>query len=479
MTKITLTIDDALYQDLYQHLFPGDGDEHGAVIAAGITKTESGIRLLARELFKAQDGVDYVPGKYGYRALTAQFVAEISDYCSEANLCYLAIHCHGGRDSVAFSTDDINSHEKGYPALLDITKGQPVGGIVFAENAVAGDIWTQEGRFELEHVKIIGNRIYRLYPQVKDRPKSVDTLYDRNTRLFGDIGQEILNSLKVGIVGLGGGGSLLNEWLARLGIGHIVSIDHDKIDYTNLPRVVGSTRWDAKTFLTKSKIVILQKIGAYFSAYKVNIAKKVARKANQKIIYDAVVGNILDEETARLLRDVDFIFLATDNIQSRLVFNALVHQYLIPGAQIGIKIPKDLKTQKIGDIVANTRLVLPYPNGGCLECHDLIPPGKLQEESLSPEALKQQRYVDDEEVHEPSVITINVLSAGQAANDLMMLFTGLYESQVKPEHLVNFVKKREQLTVLNTFKNNCPDCSNESWSRRARGDSLRLPCRAK
>src|SRR5690349_4813552 len=142
MKKVTLTIDEHLFNDLNKHLFPGDGDEHGAVIAAGIVESETGMRLLARELFLALDGVDYVPGKYGYRALTAKFVAEVSDYCAEENLCYLAIHCHGGRDHVAFSTDDINSHEKGYPALLDITKGQPVGGLVFAENAVAGDIWT-------------------------------------------------------------------------------------------------------------------------------------------------------------------------------------------------------------------------------------------------------------------------------------------------------------------------------------------------
>lgn len=477
MKKVSLTIDEHLFNNLNNHLFPGDRDEHGAVIAAGIVETEFGIRLLAREIFIAKDGIDYVPGKYGYRALTAQFVVQVSDYCAEEKLCYLAIHCHGGRDSVAFSTDDINSHEKGYPSLLDINKGQPVGGIVFAENAVAGDIWTREGRYELDHVKIVGTKIFKLYPQAKTRPTSSNPIYDRNTRLFGDLGQQILNGLKVGIIGLGGGGSLLNQWLAHLGVGHIISIDPDKIDFTNLPRVVGSTRWDAKTFFTKSKYSLLQIIGTYFSAYKVNIAKRIARKINPDIRYEAVVGNILDETTAKLLKDSDFIFLATDNIQSRLVFNALVHQYLIPGVQIGIKIPKDVNTQKIGEIVANTRLVLPYQNGGCLECHDLIPPGKLQEEALSKEELKRQRYIEDDEVHEPSVITLNVISAAQAANDLMMLFTGLYETQIKLEHHINFIKKRELLTVENTFKQNCPDCSNIKTSRRARGDMARLPCR--
>ncbi|MHC5828311.1 MAG: ThiF family adenylyltransferase, partial [Nostoc sp.] len=93
---IEFRIDQPLYQKLHQHLFPGDGDEHGAVIAAGIVETSRGIRLLAREVFLAQDRIDYVPGTRGYRALTAKFVAEISGYCAEHNLCYFAVHCHGG-----------------------------------------------------------------------------------------------------------------------------------------------------------------------------------------------------------------------------------------------------------------------------------------------------------------------------------------------------------------------------------------------
>ena len=477
MKKFIFKIDALLFNELYKHLFPGDGDEHGAVILAGIAETDNKTILLARNLFIARDNIDYLPGKYGYRALTAEFIAEVSDYCARERLCYLAIYCHGGNNSVYFSSDDLRSHEKGYPALLDIMHGGPVGALVLAKNAIAGDIWTREGRFELSNATVIGNKIFNIYPEQKSAPKISDPIYDRNTRLFGDLGQEILSNLKVGIVGLGGGGSLLNEWLSHLGVGHIVAIDYDKIDYTNLPRVVGSTRWDAKTFLTKRKNNILKKIGAKFSTYKVHISKRVAKKAQQRIKYEAIIGNILNESIAKKLKDTDFIFLATDNIQSRLVFNAIVNQYLIPGIQIGIKITKDSKINKISEIIANTRAVFPFPGGGCLECHDLISPSKLQEESLSEAELKVQRYVDDDLVHEPSVITINVLSAAQAANDLLMFFTGLYEDGVEPEHLINFVQKRELMSIVNTRKDNCPDCSNKPFSRRARGDRTRLPCR--
>lgn len=476
-TPLTLTIDEPLFRKLYGHLFPGDRDEHGAVIAAGVAETGRGTRLLAREVFLAEDGVDYVPGKRGYRALTAKFVAEKSGYCADQNLCYLAVHCHGGRDSVGFSGDDNASHERGYPALLDITDGGPVGALVFAENAVAGDIWTRQGRLSLDYLTIVGPRVRRLYPSPLPRPTYADPVYDRHARMFGDVGQAILAGLKVGIIGLGGGGSLLNEWLSRLGVGHIVGVDFDRIDLTNLPRVVGATRLDALSFLTARRSEWLRGLGKSFARHKVYIARRVAKQANPSIRYDAVVGDVLDEEVARLLADVDFLFLASDSIQSRLVFNALVQQYLIPGVQVGAKVPVDKETGRVGEIFVATRPVLPYPEGGCLHCHGLIPPSRLQEEALTEGERRAQRYVDFEGVAEPSVITLNVLSAAQAANDLMMMFTGLYHEEAAMPQTMNFVRDRQLITVEPRGDDYCLSCGGGARSRRARGDRVRLPCR--
>ena len=474
---VSLRIDDPLFGRLVAHLFPGDGDEHGAVIAAGIAESGRGTRLLARELFLARDGVEYVPGTRGYRALTPQFVAEASDRCADSNLCYLAIHCHGGSDRVAFSQDDFNSHERGYPALIDITKGGPVGALVFAQHAVAGDIWTPGGRFPLDHCTVIGPRIRTLYPAPKDRPPSADPIFDRHARLFGDLGQDILSRMKVGIIGLGGGGSLVNEWLSRLGVGHIVGVDFDRVEPSNLPRVVGATRWDAATLLAQSKRYWLRRLGGRIARRKVHIARRVARQANPRIRFDAVVGNVLDEPTAKLLTDVDFLVLASDTIQSRRVFNAIVHQYLIPGVQIGAKVPIEGKTRQVGDIFVASRPVHPAAGHGCLLCHELIPPGRLNDEALPAFERRAQRYIDDDEVTEPSVITLNVLSASQAVNDLMMIFTGLYAGSTRLVHQMNFVRERELNDVEPKSDAGCLDCGILTGSRRGMGDRRRLPCR--
>ncbi|MBA4192170.1 MAG: hypothetical protein C0467_29695 [Planctomycetaceae bacterium] len=478
-TPISLRIAAPLFARLSAHLFPGDLDEHGAIIVAGVASSDRGTRLLARDVILARDGVDYVPGSRGYRALSPRFVAEVAHSCAAENLAYFAVHNHRGTDSVGFSPDDLASHERGYPAILDILKGGPMGALVCAVNAVAGDIWTRDGRFPLDHATVVGPRVRTLFPTPRRRPRAADPVYDRHARLFGDLGQEILSCLKVGIIGLGGGGSLMNEWLARLGVGHIVAIDFDKVSLSNLPRVVGATRWDAKSFLARRESAWLRKLAWRLSSYKVNVARRVALAANPNIRYDAVVGNVIDEKTALLLADCDFLVLAGDTMQSRLVFNALCQQYLIPGVQIGAKVTVDKTTRQVTDITTATRPVLPHPCGGCLDCHELILPDRLQEEALTADERRAQRYVDDDEVAEPSVIALNALSAAQAANDLMMMFTGLFDEAVALEHTINFARRRSPMAVSGRSNEDCLDCGCKPRSRRARGDRVRLPCRTR
>ena len=71
------------------------------------------------------------------------------------------------------------------------------------------------------------------------------------------------------------------------------------------------------------------------------------------------------------------------------------------------------------------------------------------------------------EVAEPSVITLNVLSAAQAANDLMMMFTGLFRESVHLSHHLNFARERMLNVVQPRAVESCLDCATHSKSRRA------------
>lgn len=339
-------------------------------------------------------------------------------------------------------------------------------------------LWTPAGVVPLTSLTVVGANHERLFP-VRQRSDYIpDEAYDRQSLLFGARGQEILQGCKVGIIGMGGVGSLVNEWLARLGVGEIVAIDFDRAEISNNSRLVGATRWDAIAFLLQSKHAFLRRLGERLRRLKVLIGRRVARTANPNIRYRPVVGDIADESVALQLKDADFIFLCADSMQSRLVFNALVHQYLVPGIQIGTKVTVDEKSGDLLDVFCVSRPVYPGKNGGCLWCNQLISPAKLQEEAISAEQRRRQAYVEDPLIHAPAVITLNALAASQAVNEFLFSMVGLHdEDGVQPGYRFGSPRARGWSKVACTSTPSCLHCGSGKISILARGDRGRLPCR--
>jgi len=465
-----LAFDEPLYERLIAHLFPGDDDEHGAVIGAGVAHGTRGTRLLARELFLARDGIDFVPGKRGYRRLKAEFVNEKIRYCRDKELTYLAIHNHGGRDYVEFSDVDNDSHERGYPALLDIS-GRPVGALVVARNAVAGDIWTPDrARREISETVIVGRNIRRIYPAPPPPPPKAGPSYDRQARLFGDRGQQLLGRLKVGVVGAGGVGLPLVTMLGRLGVGTIVVIDPDHVGPENLPRMPEATRLDAMTALRR--LPGAERLADRLSTSKVRLARRALRRANRRATFVGHKTNVIEPEAALDLADCDFIFQVADSHLARMVVNAIAYQYLIPAIQIGTRIDTDQKTGSVGDIRSFVRPIL--PSSGCLRCNKLFTPAGIQDESLGDVERQRNRYLD--EVPAPSVITFNTLSAAQGATDFLLMVGELLEDEAPMDYL-RFRPRLRRCEPVGPIANKaeCRDCSFDALSRRARGDAVELP----
>ena len=446
---LSLRLPRLLADQLERHLFPGDNDEHGAVIGAALVETARERRLLGRRLFLAIDGSDYVPGERGYRMLTADFVRRSAIACAEEGLAYLAVHNHPGSDRVVgFSNTDIASHRRGYPALLDILDGPPAGALVFGRRSVAGSIWlAPESQLELEHTTVLGTSQERLYASPR-RPPSAGSEYDRQVRLFGDRGQAVLRKQKVAVIGAGGAGSLVNEYLARLGIGHIVIVDYDRLDRTNMPRVVGARQSD----LGSSPRFLGQLLRRQASP-KVVIAERVAREVKRSIRYDAIVGDVTEPAVVERLLDCDAIFLAADSMQARLVVNALCHQYLIPSWQIGAKVVND-PSGAIEDVFSVVRHLV--PGESCLWCNELVNPTRLAEEAVSPDQREAQRYVD--EVPAPSVITLNAVAAAHAVNQYLFATLGLQEAS-KELHWLKYRSVEPYATIeLPRRARACPEC---------------------
>ena len=450
--RIRMSVDD--YRLLSQHLFPGDQDEHGAVLLAGMSESEGQTTLQVRELHLAEEGTDYVEGKIGYRALHPRFIHRLITRARDERLAYLAVHNHDSQDRVHFSRIDLDSHERGYPALLQISRGMPVGALVFGRRSVQADVWLPEGqRLALADIVIVGNTIERLFSSRDATPRAVSETYDRQVRVFGKAGQEALSNCRVAILGLGGIGSLVAEYLARLGVGHLLLVDSDTIQGTNLSRVVGATTADVGK---RTK--------------KVEIARRVILEANETAEVRVIADDVAKASVARQLISYDFLFLAADSMCARLVFNALVHQYLIPGVQLGSKVRCDDDGHLL-DVMSVNRPV--RPGRGCLWCNHLIDPSLLAIEAKTDEERKAQAYGTDEV--NPSVISLNGVAAAHAVNDFMLDYLGLRPEPglLQYEHF-HFLDRTRRL-VQPRIDADCSECS-RVHGRYGRGDSMSLPC---
>jgi hypothetical protein len=472
-----LVIPDSLWTALIAHLFPGDEDEHGAVMSAGIVRSSRGARLLARQLFVARDDIDFIASKRAYRRLSPTFVNERVRHCRDEQLAYLAIHNHSGSTSVGFSEPDLRSHERGYPALLDITRGTPVGALVLAREALAGDIWTSDGlRRPIGETVVLGRNIRRIYPQPTAAPPAVAAIDDRQARIYGTAGQALLARLKVGVIGAGGVGLPIVSMLARLGVGHIVVIDPDTVDLSNLPRLPESTRADAMAWLCEpDRPRVLQALGRRLATPKVRLARRVARRARKSTTVDALRTDASDPVAAQELLDCDFLFLAADTHLARSVFNSLVFGALLPGLQIGSKVTVTAD----GTVEGIFSIVRPVsPDGGCLWCNQLINPTRLTEETLSASVREAQRYVPGADAPAPSVITLNAEGAARAADHFMLSVTGLLRPTEAEGDYRRFEVRGERLiNELPRHDVGCPECGVGSASLRARGDRATLPVR--
>lgn len=458
--SVVLKIGASDYERLSTHLVRDDHDEHGAaLLAAPQYGADGGLTLLVRELIPVGDQ-DFPPGRHGYRQTAPLFIAQHAGRAGELGLAYLSVHNHpGARDRVGFSHDDLAAHARLFPHLLDLTAGAPVGGLVLGTHSAAGEIWMPGAApAALDALRVIGPQLQRQTAQPRQHSGAPAERFDRQARLFGDDGQRILAEMRVGVIGLGGGGSMIVEQLAHLGVGEIVGVDHDLVKYHNLSRIVGATAKDARR---RTK--------------KVTVARRLCEHIDPTIRFTAIDGDVADLDVARQLIDVDFLFLATDTITSRLVFNAIVHRFLVPGIQIGAKVELRSGATEIDEVYVAVRPV--WPDRGCLHCAGVIDPVRLQQESATLEERRAQNYLGTAEVIDPSVVSLNGIAASNAVNTMMFAAVGLAESGLL-EHRLFFPRDGSIMTIAPRRNQECPWCSRSSASAYAAGGPLEaLPCR--
>lgn len=216
---------------------------------------------------------------------------------------------------------------------------------------------------------------------------------DRFSRqsFLGERSQELIEAAHVGIVGLGGGGSHVVQQLAHLGFRHFTIFDPDKVDESNLNRLIGATEDDVRRRVEKTEI-----------------AKRLILGVRENAEVRAFAHRWQDNSLP--LRTCDVVFGSVDTFLARHELEVMCRRYFIPYIDVGmdVHIVKPDPPRMAGQVIAS------LPGEPCMHCMWF-----LNETNLAAEAAK---YGDVGGV--PQVVWGNGFLASAAVGLWLDILTG-------------------------------------------------------
>jgi molybdopterin-synthase adenylyltransferase len=133
---------------------------------------------------------------------------------------------------------------------------------------------------------------------------------------IGTLGQKKILNSRVLVIGMGGLGCPVAEFLTRAGIGSLGIVDHDLVKLSNIHR---QSLYDVKD-LNKSKV---------------NVAQKKLRSVNPKTKIKIFNFKLDKKNSEKIIKSYDYIVDGTDNFESKFLINDLSFKYkkfLVTGA---------------------------------------------------------------------------------------------------------------------------------------------------
>jgi molybdopterin-synthase adenylyltransferase len=121
---------------------------------------------------------------------------------------------------------------------------------------------------------------------------------------IGEDGQKRLSESKAVIIGCGALGAIQAETLGRAGVGHLVLVDRDFVEESNLQRQIMFDESDALARLPKA----------------VAAAARIAR-VNSDITVEPIVTDVNFENIEEIISDANVVLDGTDNFETRFLIN--------------------------------------------------------------------------------------------------------------------------------------------------------------
>lgn len=224
---------------------------------------------------------------------------------------------------------------------------------------------------------------------------------ERHSRqsFLGARSSEQLGGARIGVVGLGGGGSHVVQQVAHVGVGELVLVDHDRVADSNLNRLIGATEDDAAR-----------------GVLKVDVAERLVRGLRHNAHVTALAQRW--QEVAEHLRACDVIFGCVDSLADRDQLEKLARRFLIPLIDIGLDVTtiSPEPPQMVGQVFIS------LPGRSCMRCVGLLDDARLGAEA--------NRYGDAGP--RPQVVWANGVLASTAVGLGVDLLTGWTRTELTP-----------------------------------------------
>lgn len=410
-----LRILEAEWDELTRHLL-ADGDEHAALLICGVRRHLGMVTYLVREIVPLS-GDDYLDRGRDHLSVAPMTLARHAKRARLAGAAIVLVHSHPFPGSVAASNIDLRTELDLCRRVLTARTGTSAAALVIGPDGMDARSWTAAGATPLHTVRVIGERVVAIACSSRGipaaRPAACDSttgalqgMTDRQELLWGQHGQQMLHKAHIVVVGCGGTGSHVAIQLTHLGVGQLTLVDDDRVEPSNLSRILAATPEDV-------------------GRLKVKVLADICRSINPDLEVQEMSASVLDIDPT-VYTGADVIVCATDGHGSRALLTEVAVQYLLPVIDLGVEVVPGTDTFRAGGGVRVLR-----PGQGCLWCAQTLSPALVREEYLSPEqrAVEVRRgYIRDAAEPAPSVIALNGVVASLAVLELCQLLVGMLGS---------------------------------------------------
>ncbi|MCA9493210.1 MAG: ThiF family adenylyltransferase [Myxococcales bacterium] len=332
----------------------------------------------------------------------------------DEGLAILTVHTHPRTLKPWFSLADDAGDARLMPSFFAQTPG-PHGSIVLAgeTRAACGRIWSQCDSVPASlAVGVVGRTV-----RGGDAPPAPEgAWFDRQVLALGEHGHRILRDLHVGIVGLGGTGSAVLVQLAHLGVGKLTLVDGDRVEASNVSRVLGARAADVGNA-------------------KVDVASRYVRALGLGCSVTTACGHLGGDVGVEMLACCDVVVSCVDRHSPRAILNRMAYHELVPVVDLGTA----FRVNATGSITAGAgRVVVVGPGRPCLACWGHVDPDRLRIEAMTPEERAEriaEGYFSGADVPQPSVVAFNTSVAGAAVVEILRLVTGFAGAADPPDRL--------------------------------------------